>query len=70
MLAIRLYITALTLVFLVLVIVHRSIGILEGTVRTCAIVYLIIDVRTDLQMLKGEFRALQDLEQRISELLR
>jgi hypothetical protein len=70
MLAIRLYISALTLVFLFLVITHRGLGTLEAVVITCAIIYLILDVRTDLQMLKAEFRLLQSLEQRISELLR
>jgi hypothetical protein len=68
MLAIRLYISALTLVFLVLVIANRGVGILEGIVITCTLVYLILDVRTDLQLLKLEFRSLQELEQRISEL--
>ena len=70
MLAIRLYISALTLFFLSLVIVNRGLGILEGVVITCAIVYLIIDVRIDLQSHKLEFRLLQQLEQRISELRR
>ena len=70
MLAIRIYISALTLVFLVLVIALRGLGILEAVVITCAIVYLILDVRTDLQMLKAEFRLLEQLEQRVSELLR
>ena len=70
MLAIRIYIAALTLIFLVLVIANRGVGILEGIVITSALVYLILDVRTDLQMSKGEFRSLQELEQRISELLR
>ncbi len=70
MLAIRLYISTLTLVFLFLVITHRGLGILEAVVITCAIIYLILDARTDLQMLKAEFRLLQTLEQRISELLR
>jgi hypothetical protein len=70
MLAIRLYISALTLFFLFLVIANRGLGILQAVVITCAVVYLILDVRNDLQMLKGEFRILQDLEQRISELLR
>ena len=70
MLAIRLYISALTLVFLFLVIANRGLGILEAVVITCAFLYLILDVRADLQMLKGEFRSLQELEQRISELLR
>ena len=70
MLAIRLYISALTIVFLVLVTANQNMGILEGVVITCAIVYLILDVRTDLQRRKTEFRALQELEQRISELQR
>lgn len=70
MLAIRLYISALTLVFLLLVLALRGLGVLEAVVITCAIVYLILDVRTDLQMVKSEFRLLQELEQRISELLR
>jgi hypothetical protein len=68
MLAIRLYISALTLIFLFLVITHRGIGLLEGVVITCAVVYLILDVRTELQSLKLEFRLLQELEQHISEL--
>jgi len=68
MLAIRIYISALTLIFLLLVIAHRGLGVLEGVVITCAIVYLILDVRTDLQSIKLEFRLLQELEQRISEL--
>jgi len=70
MLAIRLYISALTLIFLFLVIASRGLGLLEGIVITCALVYLILDVRTDLQSIKIEFRLLQELEQRISELLR
>lgn len=69
MLAIRLYISALTLVFLCLVIANRGLGILEAVVITCAIVYLILDTRTDLQALKLEFRLLQKLEQRVSRLL-
>jgi len=70
MLAIRIYISALTLVFLVLVIASRGVGLLEGVVITCALVYLIIDVRADLQSRKLEFRLLQELEQHISKLRR
>ena len=70
MLAIRLYISALTLIFLFLVITHRGIGLLEGVVITCALLFLILDIRTDLQSLKLEFRLLQELEHRVSELLR
>lgn len=70
MLAIRLYISALTLIFLVLVLANRGLAILEGIVITCAIVYLILDARTDLQAIKLEFRLMQHLEQRVSELRR
>lgn len=70
MLGIRLYIAALTLAFLILVIAYRGLGILEAIVIASAIIYLILDARTDLQMLKAEFKALQELEQRIAELLR
>ncbi len=69
MLAIRLYISALTLVFLLVVLVNRGLGILEGIVITCAIVYLILDVRTELHELKSELRMLVELEQHISKLL-
>jgi hypothetical protein len=69
MLAIRLYISALTVFFLSVVIANRGLGILEAIVVTCALVYLILDVRTELQELKSELNMLQDLEQRVSELL-
>jgi hypothetical protein len=70
MLATRLYISALTIVFLLLVIANRGLGILECVVITCALIYLILDVRTDLQLSKVEFRLLQELEQHISKLRR
>jgi hypothetical protein len=70
MLAIRLYISALTIVFLSLVIVSRGLGILEAVVIVSAIVYLIIDIRIDLKVLKGELQLLQQLEEQISVLLR
>ena len=70
MLAIRLYISALVFVFLVLVIAQRGVGILEAVVITCALVYLILDVRTELQIVRDEFHLLQNLEQRITELHR
>lgn len=70
MLAIRIYISGLTLLFLVLVIANRGLGVLEGVVITCAVVYLILDIRTELQSIKLEFQLLQELEQRISELRR
>ena len=69
MLSIRLFISALTLCFLILVIANRGLGILEAVVVTGAIVYLILDVRSDLQELKSELSMLKDLEQNLSKLL-
>ena len=69
-LAIRLYISALTLLLLLLVIANRGLGILEAAVITCAILFLILDTRIDLQARKLEFQLLQDLEQKLSGLLR
>ena len=70
MLAIRLYISTLTLLFLFLSIAIRGLGILEAIVITCAVIYLILDVRTDLQALNFEYRLLKELEQHVSKLLR
>jgi len=70
MLAIRLYISALTLLFLFLVIINRALGKLEVIVIACALIYLILDTRDELQIRKLELRCLRDLEQRISALLR
>ena len=70
MLAIRIYISTLTLIFLVLMIASRGVGLLQAIVITCALLFLILDVRTDLQSLKLEFRLLQELEHHISELRR
>jgi hypothetical protein len=70
MLTIRLYIFALTLLFLLLVIANRAVGVLEAIVITSAIVYLILDTRDELLARKAELQSLQDLEQRISAMLR
>ena len=69
MLAIRLYISALTLLFLLLTIVLRGLGVLEAIVIVAAMLFLIIDIRIDLKELKLEFRLLQELEQKLSQLM-
>jgi hypothetical protein len=69
MLAIRLYVCALTLGFLVLVTMNGRIGILEGIVITCAIVYTILDARADLKERQADLRQLQQLEQHLAVLL-
>ena len=70
MLTIRIYISTLTLLFLSLVITTRGVGMLEAIVITSALVYLILDTRDDLRSRKVELQCLQDLEQRISAMLR
>ena len=70
MLALRLYVCALTFLFLGLVTASRGLGILEAVVITCALVYLILDVRTDLHALKNELQLLKELEKQLAALLR
>jgi hypothetical protein len=70
MMAIRLYISALTLLFLSLVIANRSLGMLAAIVITCALIYLILDTRDELRVRKLELQCLQDLEHQISAVLR
>ena len=70
MLAIRVYISALTLLFLILVMTNRGLVVLEAIIITCALIYLILDARDELQRTKLELHSLQDLEQQISALLR
>lgn len=70
MLAIRLYISALTILFLVLVTTSRGVGILEAVVVTCTVLYLILDVRTDLQDLRNDLRLLKEVEKHLSIFLR
>ena len=63
MFAIRIYLSALTLTFLVVAILTRGIGVLEATVVVCPLLYMILDIREDLQ-------ALRSLEARVSFLSR
>lgn len=71
--AIRLYLSALTLVFFILVWMARGVGgiaPLEAIVVLCALVYLILDTREYLQVVKAELDILQQLEAKLSTLLR
>lgn len=70
MLALRLYVSALTSLFLILVIVNGGLGVLEAVVITCALIYLILDVRTDLHASKNELQLLKELEKQVASLLR
>ena len=67
--AIRLYLSALTLVFLLAASLSRSVSALEGIVVTCALVYLILDAREYLQVTKEKLNALEQLEEKLSDFL-
>lgn len=68
--AIRLYLSALTFVFLLLAWFDRGVGVLEATVVTSALVYLILDAREHLQLVKTDVDLLQQLEAKVSVLMR
>ena len=61
MLLIRLYITALTLVLFILVMM-KGLGVLEAIVVVCPLIYMILDMREELRDLKA-------LEAQVSSLL-
>lgn len=69
MLAIRLYLCALTVTFLVLLTISRGLGVLEGIVITCAFLYLILDTRADLKLRQEDLRQLEGLEKQLAVLL-
>jgi hypothetical protein len=69
MLAIWLYVCALTAAFLLVVTMDRGVGLLEGIVITCALIYLILDVRAELKMRQADLRQLERLEQQLAVLL-
>jgi hypothetical protein len=69
MLAIRLYLCALTVTFLVLLTMSRGVGLLEGVVITCAFVYLILDTRAELKLRQEDLRQLEGLEKQLAVLL-
>jgi len=53
MFAIRIYLFALTLTFLVVAEMTRGIGVLEATVVVCPLLYMILDIREELQALRA-----------------
>jgi len=67
--AIRLYLSALTLVFLFLTWLSRGLGPLDAIVVTCALVYLILDTRERLRLVKHDVALLQQLEKKLATLL-
>jgi hypothetical protein len=67
--AIRLYLSALTLVFLFLTWLSRGLGALDAIVVTCALVYLILDTRERLRLVKQDLALLRQLEKKLAALL-
>ena len=68
--AIRIYLSALTLVFLFAAWLNHGVSLLEGTVVTCALLYLILDTREYLQRARADFEKLQQLEEKLTGVLR
>jgi hypothetical protein len=50
MFAVRIYIVSPTLAFLVASIMTRGIGVLSATETVCPLLYLILDIREELQI--------------------
>ena len=67
--AIRIYLSALTLVFLIAASLSRGVSALEAIVVTSALVYLILDAREYLQVTKAKLDVLQRLEEKLSATL-
>jgi hypothetical protein len=53
MFAIRIYLSALTLTFLGVAVMTIGIGVLEATVVVCPLLYMIFDIRAELQTLRS-----------------
>jgi Ca2+/Na+ antiporter len=63
MLTFRLYIALLTLVFLFLVLADNRFGVLAGIVVTCSFLFLILDIRkdvNDIKRLEAQIASLQN----------
>jgi hypothetical protein len=67
--AIRLYLSALTLVFLFLAWMTEGVSVLEAIVIVCSISYLILDTREALQLVKADLNTLERIEKKLSALL-
>ena len=67
--AIRLYLSALTLVFLFLAWLNDGVSLLEAIVVVCSVSYLILDTRESLLHVKEDLKTLEQLEKKLSVLL-
>jgi hypothetical protein len=61
MLLFRVYIALLALVFLLLTLFLREVGLLEGTIVSCALLFLIFDTRLDLLRRKEIYKQINSL---------
>lgn len=52
MFAIRIYLSILTLIFFVIATTTRGLGVLEVIVIVCPLLYMILDIREELQALR------------------
>ncbi len=52
MFIIRLYISALTLIFLLLALMTRDIGVLDAIVVVCPLLYMILEMKEELHSLR------------------
>jgi hypothetical protein len=52
MFAIRIYLSALTLMFLVVTVMTKGIGVFEAIVVVCPLLYMILDIREELKALR------------------
>ena len=67
--AIRHYLSALTLVFLFMAWMTDGVSLLEAIVVVCSLSYLILDTRESLHILKEDLQTLERLEKKLSVLL-
>lgn len=67
--AIRLYLSALTLVFLLSAWMNNGLSVLEAIVVVCSVAYLILDTRERLQLVREDLKTLEQLEKKLSVLL-
>ena len=64
--AIRLYLSALTLVFSFLAWLTEGVSVLEAIVIVCSLTYLIIDTREHLLLIKEDLGTLEQLVKKLS----
>lgn len=64
--AIRLYLSALTLVFFLLAWTSHGLSLLEAVVVVCSLSYLILDTHDRLQLVRKDLGTLEQLEKKLS----